>query len=72
MNIINHFKLNLKDKVSPRTINTYISHIRTVFNYAYKQEYMHKLDIKLIKVQQKVKYVPIEDEIELLLSEAKD
>ena len=36
MNVINHFKLNLKDKVSPRTINTYISHIRTVFNYAYK------------------------------------
>ncbi|MDK0531125.1 tyrosine-type recombinase/integrase [Clostridium perfringens] len=71
INVINHFKLNLNDKVSPRTINTYISHIRTVFNYAYKQEYMDKLDIKLIKVQQKVKYVPTEDEMELLLSEAK-
>ncbi|HHQ4318050.1 tyrosine-type recombinase/integrase [Clostridium perfringens] len=71
MKVINHFKKNLKDNVSPRTINTYISHLRAVFNYAYKQEYMDKLEIKLIKVQQKVKYVPTDEEIEILLSEGR-
>ncbi|HAT4259677.1 TPA: tyrosine-type recombinase/integrase [Clostridium perfringens] len=72
MKVINHFKKNLKDNVSPRTINTYISHLRAVFNYAYKKRYMkNKLEIKLIKVQQKVKYIPTNEEMELLLFEDK-
>lgn len=69
----NHFNNFLNRKISKRTIQTYIKHIRVFMNWAYEETYIKEnLKIRLPKAPKKVIEILSEEEIALIYKSLND
>lgn len=67
--VMDQFKRKLIGDLAPRSINTHVTHLRTLLNYCYEEGYTSKIEVTLVKVQKTEKFVPTQEQLQELLIE---